>query len=66
MPDAAAAEEIMALLSRLNSEYGKTVIMVTHDPHAASYATRICRLEKGALLPEESKPVEISRAGFRQ
>ncbi|MGH9403641.1 MAG: ABC transporter ATP-binding protein [Terriglobia bacterium] len=54
--DATSAGDVLALLSRLNKEYGKTVIMVTHDPHAASFATRICHLEKGALLPEECRP----------
>src|SRR6185437_14736480 len=37
--DAASAGEILMLLSRLNREYGKTVVMVTHDPRAAEYAT---------------------------
>ena len=38
--DAASAEEVLTLLSRLNKEFGKTIVMVTHDPHAARYATR--------------------------
>src|SRR6202166_3211402 len=37
--DAASAENILTLLSRLNKEFGKTVVMVTHDPHAARHAT---------------------------
>jgi putative ABC transport system ATP-binding protein len=48
--DAGSAEEVLTLLSRLNKEYGKTIIMVTHDPHAASYATVMLHLEKGRLL----------------
>jgi len=48
--DAASAQEILTILSKLNKEYGKTIIMVTHDPHAAQYATRIHHLEKGELL----------------
>ncbi len=51
--DAAAAQEVLTLLSKLNQEYGKTIVMVTHDPHAASFATKIKHLEKGALLAEE-------------
>jgi putative ABC transport system ATP-binding protein len=50
--DAASADEALTVLARLNSEYGKTIVMVTHDPHAASYATRVCRLDKGVLVPE--------------
>ena len=50
--DAGSAQEVLTLLSRLNKEFGKTVVMVTHDPHAASFATRVLHLEKGNLLPE--------------
>jgi putative ABC transport system ATP-binding protein len=49
--DAASAAEVLDLLSRLNKEFGKTVIMVTHDPHAASHASVVRHLEKGELLP---------------
>ena len=54
--DAASAQEVLSLLSRLNKEYGKTIIMVTHDPHAAHFATKIRHLEKGELLPEGQVP----------
>jgi len=47
--DRSTAEEILALLDRLNRELGKTIIMVTHDPKAASKAHRIVQLEKGVL-----------------
>ena len=50
--DAASAEDILTLLSRLNKEFGKTVVMVTHDPHAARHATVTHHLEKGELLPD--------------
>src|SRR6266496_2408969 len=49
--DASSAEEILTLLSRLNKEHGKTVVMVTHDPHAAQFASTVRHLEKGELLP---------------
>ncbi len=50
--DAASAQEIMAVLAKLNREYGKTIVMVTHDPHAARFATTTHHLEKGELLPD--------------
>ena len=48
--DAGSAHEVLTILSRLNKEYGKTIVMVTHDPHAAQFATRTCHLEKGELM----------------
>jgi len=48
--DAKSAEEILDLLQRLNRDFGKTIIMVTHDPHAAERAARTLHLEKGVLL----------------
>jgi putative ABC transport system ATP-binding protein len=54
--DATSAQDVLTLLSRLNKEYSKTVVMVTHDPHAAHFATKIRHLEKGLLLPEGSVP----------
>ncbi len=47
--DATSAGEILTLLQRLNKEYGKTIVMVTHDPHAAERADRMVHLEKGVL-----------------
>jgi putative ABC transport system ATP-binding protein len=47
--DAASAQEILTLLQRLNQEHRKTIIMVTHDPHAAERAHRIMHLDKGRL-----------------
>jgi putative ABC transport system ATP-binding protein len=48
--DAASAQEVLTILSKLNKEYGKTIVMVTHDPHAAQFATQVHHLEKGELL----------------
>ena len=56
--DASSATEVLTLLSRLNKDYGKTIIMVTHDPHAASFAGKIRHLEKGELLPEGRVPLD--------
>ena len=53
--DAASAQEILTILSRLNKEFGKTVVMVTHDPHAAQFATRVHHLEKGELIRESAQ-----------
>ena len=48
--DRKAGDEILELLQTLNSEYGKTIVMVTHDPHAAERARRTVHLEKGVLV----------------
>jgi putative ABC transport system ATP-binding protein len=53
--DRETAEEILTLLQHLNREAGKTVIMVTHDPKAASFAKRIAHLDKGALAAEAAE-----------
>jgi putative ABC transport system ATP-binding protein len=54
--DATSAQDVLTLLKRLNHEFGKTVIMVTHDPHAAKFAKTIRYIEKGELLPEGQTP----------
>ena len=48
--DAKSAAEILTLLQRLNREYRKTIVMVTHDPHAAERASHVLHLEKGSLV----------------
>jgi len=48
----------LTLLSRLNKEFHKTIVMVTHDPHAAHFATKARHLEKGELLPEGQVPAD--------
>jgi len=50
--DAKSASEVLTLLQRLNQEYKKTIVMVTHDPHAAERATRVLHLEKGTLVEQ--------------
>jgi putative ABC transport system ATP-binding protein len=50
--DAASADEVLTMLQRLNREFGKTIVMVTHDPHAAKFASKARHLEKGELLPD--------------
>jgi putative ABC transport system ATP-binding protein len=51
--DRKTADEVLRLLQRLNSEFGKTIIMVTHDPKAAEYARRTVHLDKGTLVRGE-------------
>jgi putative ABC transport system ATP-binding protein len=50
--DRVTAEEVLALLEQLVDELGKTIVMVTHDPKAASHAHRMVHLEKGVLVDE--------------
>jgi putative ABC transport system ATP-binding protein len=47
--DRKSADEVLQLLERLNTEYKKTIVMVTHDPHAAERAHRVLHLDKGEL-----------------
>jgi putative ABC transport system ATP-binding protein len=50
--DAHSADEVLAILEKLNKEFKKTIVMVTHDPRAARHATIVRHLDKGVLLPE--------------
>ena len=47
--DRKSADEVLVLLERLNTEFKKTIVMVTHDPHAAERAHRMVHLDKGVL-----------------
>jgi putative ABC transport system ATP-binding protein len=58
--DAASAEDVLTMLTRLNREFGKTIVMVTHDPHAAKFAATIRHLEKGQLLQSGTLPADWS------
>jgi putative ABC transport system ATP-binding protein len=53
--DRKAGDEILDLLQELNSKHGKTIIMVTHDPHASARASRTVHLDKGQLSGEAVK-----------
>ena len=50
--DRQSAEEILTLLQQLNRAHGKTIMMVTHDPKAAEYATHTLHLDKGTLAEQ--------------
>ncbi len=60
--DAKTSEEILDLLNLLNDEFHKSILMVTHDPRAASRAGRTVHLEKGVLEREEINPNRARRA----
>ena len=54
--DRKTADEILGLLQVLNREHGKTIVMVTHDPKAAEYASRRLHLDKGTLIADGDRP----------
>ena len=58
--DAKSSQEVLALLSRLNDEFGKTIVIVTHDPQAAAHAKRELHLEKGTFV-EQAQVMELAR-----
>jgi putative ABC transport system ATP-binding protein len=60
--DASSAEDVLHMLKRLNQEFGKTIVMVTHDPHAAKFAKTVRHLEKGKLLNLGELPADWSSA----
>jgi putative ABC transport system ATP-binding protein len=58
--DRQSAVEVLTLLQRLNREHGKTIVMVTHDPKAAEYASHTLHLDKGTLVEAGATPVEAA------
>jgi putative ABC transport system ATP-binding protein len=52
--DAASARDVLTLLQRLNREFDKTIVMVTHDPHSAAAASRVIRLDKGNFVEADA------------
>ncbi len=48
--DAASAKDVLELLQKLNKDFGKSIIMVTHDPHSAAAASRLLHLDKGKFI----------------
>lgn len=58
--DAKSSEEVLGLLQRLNAEFNKTIIMVTHDAKAAERAKTVLHLEKGVLVERQA---ELAGAG---
>jgi len=60
--DRKSAEQVLGLLVRLNAEFKKTILMVTHDPHAADHAQSVVHLDKGQLGKIEDNPSALQRA----
>ena len=50
--DAKSSQEVLTLLGRLNAEFGKTILIVTHDPQAAARAKKVLHLEKGSFVEQ--------------
>ena len=48
--DATSAGDVLSLLQKLNKDFGKTIVMVTHDPHSAAAASRLIHLDKGRFI----------------
>jgi putative ABC transport system ATP-binding protein len=55
--DAASAKEVLSLLQKLNQEFHKTIIMVTHDPHSAAAASRLIHLDKGQFVENKGERI---------
>src|SRR5580704_2049396 len=63
---AASAQEVLTLLAELNKKSGKTVVIVTHELHAARFAGNVRNLEKGILLAEGTTPSDWTGVGPRE
>jgi putative ABC transport system ATP-binding protein len=58
--DSTASAEILYFLRRSVDEFGQTIVMVTHDPHAASYTDRVIFLADGKVVDEMRSPTDVS------
>jgi putative ABC transport system ATP-binding protein len=57
--DAVSARDVLALLQQLNRDFGKTVVMVTHDPHSAAAALRVIHLDKGKFIEADAMAATV-------
>ena len=64
--DRKAGDEILELLQALNRDHGKTIVMVTHDPHAAARAKRTLHLEKGVLREDGGRRMKFLHIVWQQ
>jgi putative ABC transport system ATP-binding protein len=62
--DAKSSQEVLTLLERLNLEFGKTIVVVTHDPQVAARAKRQLHLEKGTFV-EQGQQLATAGGGSR-
>ena len=60
MPESRSPRHVLALLRKLHQDFGKTVVMVTHDPHSAAAASRLVHLDKGKFVEAEPTPPAMS------
>jgi putative ABC transport system ATP-binding protein len=58
--DAKSAGEVLTLLQRLNTEFKKTIVLVTHDPHAAERTRRVLHLEKGTFVEQGATEAAVN------
>jgi putative ABC transport system ATP-binding protein len=65
--DAKSSQEVLTLLGRLNGEFGKTILVVTHDANAAERAKRLLHLDKGTFVEQErpGAPAAVASGGAR-
>lgn len=59
--DTKSADEVLNIMQILCSQLNKTIIMVTHDPHAAERASRVLHLEKGKLVEDDNRTAELGQ-----
>ena len=57
--DATSARDVLTLLQKLNKDFGKTIVMVTHDPHSAEAASRLIHLDKGQFIEAPSVTASV-------
>src|SRR6059058_3869196 len=58
--DAASARDVLSLLQKLNKDFSKTIVMVTHDPHSAAAASRLIHLDKGKFVEGQAITAQAS------
>ena len=59
--DTRSADEVLNIMQILCKQLNKTVIMVTHDPHAAERAGRVLHLEKGKLVLDDTRTADLGK-----
>ena len=57
--DAVSAKDVLELLQKLNKDFGKSIIMVTHDPHSAAAASRLLHLDKGKFIESTAMTAQV-------